>query len=287
MAIIERTIATSAATIRLTESDGRGMPLLMLHGSGSARGIFDRQMQSTLAERFRLIAPDLPGHGESSDALDNGDSYTLPGLAKTIGEVIDKLEVKRVVVLGWSLGGHIALELMSYHAAVAGVMIMGAPPIGRGPIALLRAFRTNLDTGLASKEKFSDADTQRFARLCFDGHADDVALANIRRADGRLRKIMFGSMMSGRCADEKRLVETSSKPVAVINGSDDPFVRARYISALNYRNLWGGLCHVIPDAGHDAFRSHYDWFNPMLMRFASEIEMGAAAPTLEPIRRAS
>ena len=279
----ERMIATRNATIVLSDSGGGGFPLLLLHGSGSSRQIFDRQLQSALTEHFRLIAIDLPGHGDSSNALDDGRSYTLPGLATTIDNVVEALGLKRMAIFGWSLGGHIALELASQRS-VDGVMIMGAPPISRGPIGLLKAFRTNLDTGLASKEKFSDADVARFAAICFGDHVEPDQIDSIRRADGKLRKTMFGSMLSGRCADERHLVETSQMPVAVVNGSEEPFVRLSYVTRLRYRALWDGMCHIIPDAGHDAFRTAPATFNNLLLRFTSDVSRQIAAPVAERTR---
>ena len=54
----ERTIATPHADIRLTDTEGAGLPVLLLHGSASSRSVFDRQFGSQLAERHRLIAID-------------------------------------------------------------------------------------------------------------------------------------------------------------------------------------------------------------------------------------
>jgi pimeloyl-ACP methyl ester carboxylesterase len=57
----ESTITTSAGALRLTQSDGKGMPILMIHGTGSCRGVFGKQLDSPLAQQHRLIAVDLPG----------------------------------------------------------------------------------------------------------------------------------------------------------------------------------------------------------------------------------
>ena len=86
----ERTITTSAGALRLTESDGVGMPILMIHGTGSCRAVFGKQLESALADQHRLIAVDLPGHGESADAADVA-AYTLRGLTGVMTEVVHQL----------------------------------------------------------------------------------------------------------------------------------------------------------------------------------------------------
>jgi pimeloyl-ACP methyl ester carboxylesterase len=274
MTLIHRTVRVRDTDIRLTESNGSGLPVVLIHGSGSNRQIFDKQLHSPLADRFRLVAMDLPGHGESGDAANPATDYTLPGLAGSVGDVLAALDIGRAAFFGWSLGGHIAIELASTSSVVAGMMISGAPPIGHGPIGTLLAFRITFDSMLASKENFTDADVVRFARLCFGENVNDDHLRAIRRADGRMRKIMFGSMMSGRCADEKKFVQNSPTPVAMVNGADDPFFRQRYVAALRYARLWDGYCHVIPDAGHAAFSEKPEIFNAMLMRFCDELASG-------------
>ena len=274
MTLIHRTARVRETDIRLTESNGSGLPLVMIHGSGSNRQIFNKQFHSPLADRFRLIAMDLPGHGESGDADSPATDYTLPGLARSVGELLAAMEIKRAAVFGWSLGGHIAIELASTNPVVAGMMISGAPPIGHGPIGTLLAFRITFELMLASKESFTDGDVARFARLCFGENVNDDHLRSIRRADGRMRKIMFGSMMSGRCADEKKFVQTSPIPIAMVNGAEDPFFRMKYVAGLRYAKLWDGLCHVIPDAGHAAFSENPEIFNAMLMRFCDELASG-------------
>jgi pimeloyl-ACP methyl ester carboxylesterase len=105
--------------------------------------------------------------------------------------------------------------------------------------------------------------------MCFGDRANSTDLESIRRADGRLRKVMFSSMMHGACADERRLVETSPVPLAVVVGDQDPFFRMGYLEGIDYRALWEGKCQVIPYHGHDVFRAAPELFNPLLMRFAT------------------
>lgn len=255
----------------LTESDGTGMPILMLHGTASSRLAFARQFDSALAEQHRLIALDLPGHGESDDAA-SPDAYTLTALSETVSEIISRLALRRVMVLGWSLGGHIAMELIG-HPAITGIVVTGAPPLSRGPLGMLRAFQPSWDMLLASKENFSERDVQRFYTLCFGRGGSPELMAAVRRADGRLRPALTGSMMRGEMRDERQAVETSPIPVAIVNGAADPFVRLGYLDGLRTGSLWHGAPLVMPDAGHVPFWDQPETFNQLLANFAEDAAM--------------
>jgi pimeloyl-ACP methyl ester carboxylesterase len=137
----DKTIRVGEIDARVTDAGSGGFPLLMLHGSGMSRHAFDRQLNSALANRHRLVAIDLPGHGETANAADPATGYTITGLAQFVADAMKAMEIDRAAIFGWSLGGHVAIEMMAaYPECVAGTMITGAPPVGRGPIAMLRGF---------------------------------------------------------------------------------------------------------------------------------------------------
>lgn len=271
----ERTIATSAGALRLTQSEGEGLPILMLHGTGSSRIVFDKQMESPLARQHRLIAVDLPGHGDS----DNADpaAYSLRAMAQAMEELVARLELDRFMILGWSLGGHIAIEMMD-HKGLAGLMVCGAPPVGRGTLAMLRAFRPSWDMPLASKEEYSDRDVARFFSLCYGRGATPELLAAVRRADGRVRSATVRSMMRGECSDQRQAVLTAPVPVALVNGRDEPFVRLGYLDTLAGQSLWHGMPIVIEDAGHAPFWDQPTAFNEVLTAFAADASFRETIP---------
>jgi pimeloyl-ACP methyl ester carboxylesterase len=271
MPVADKTLRTRHASIRLSETSGKSLPILMLHGSGCARQVFAKQLSGPLAEIHRMVAIDLPGHGESGDAFDPPSAYTISGLAAAVGDVLDELGIGRAIVYGWSLGGHVAIELMASHPAVAGLMLTGTPPVARGPLGPLRGFHTHWDLLLASKRNYSERDAERFAKLCFGEDCDPAFLNMIRRADGRVRTNVFRSMMLGEGVDQKRVVENAAVPIAFVNGADDPFVRLNYIAGLSYASLWDGRCHVIAGAGHTPFWQTPESFNPLFYRFVRAV----------------
>jgi pimeloyl-ACP methyl ester carboxylesterase len=87
--------------------DGSGEPLLLLHGLGTTRQDFDRILP-LLAERFDVLAVDLPGQGQAP-ALDVRP--TVPALADALEADLDARGLDRVHMLGNSLGARLALEL--------------------------------------------------------------------------------------------------------------------------------------------------------------------------------
>jgi pimeloyl-ACP methyl ester carboxylesterase len=285
MAVAERTIRTREADLRLSESSGPGVPILMIHGSGASRAVFARQFDSPLADAHRLIAFDLPGHGESSDAREPAIDYTLAGLARSAADVLDSLGIGRAIVYGWSLGGHVAIELASSHPAVSGLMLTGAPPVSKGLFGMLRGFHANWDMLLASKKLYTERDADRFKTLCFGDSADPSFRQAILRTDGRLRAAVTRSMMTGKGADQKQVVEQAAFPVAIVNGENDPFIRLNYFDTLDYGTLWEH-CHVVPGVGHAPFWERPDLFNPMLSRFAETVVARTADEALPACRRA-
>jgi pimeloyl-ACP methyl ester carboxylesterase len=93
--------------------------------------VFRYQIEGPLARQNRLVAFDLPGHGRSSDAIDPARTYTLPGFADVLREILSLLAIEEAVVLGWSLGGHIALKMMQEFSGAKGLVLVGSPPVGQ------------------------------------------------------------------------------------------------------------------------------------------------------------
>jgi pimeloyl-ACP methyl ester carboxylesterase len=264
----DRTINCSTGALRITESDGDGMPILMLHGTGGCRAVFGKQFDSALAGQHRLIAVDLPGHGDSEDCADP-QFYALRSMAQTMTELVARLRLDRFMLLGWSLGGHIAIEMIE-HEGLAGLMACGTPPVARGPLAMLRAFRPSWDMPLASKEDYSERDIARFFSLCYGRGATPDLLEAIRRADGRVRSATMRAMMRGDFSDQKLAVERAPVPVALVNGREDPLIRLSYLDTLAGPSLWHGLPIVIEEAGHACFWDQPEVFNELLLAFAAD-----------------
>lgn len=86
-------------------SEGSGDPIVLIHGFPFTRDLWDAQAQR-LAQRSRVIRPDLRGMGRSS--VPDGP-YLMETLAGDIAAVLDTLSIDRAAIAGHSLGGYVAM----------------------------------------------------------------------------------------------------------------------------------------------------------------------------------
>lgn len=265
-----KTIRTAFADIAVLETFGSGTPVLLLHGNSTCKEVFHAQIEGEVGCTARLIAIDLPGHGESGNAH-SATTYSLPGYADTVAAVLDAMKIDEVILLGWSLGGHIALELLQRRAGITGVVIAGAPPFGRGLTGMLRAFHLNPALLLATRTRLDRNEVEQLARICFGDGADAHLTAMIARTDPKARRALFRSLIQGQGVNQKAAAEQSPVPLAIINGAHEPFARLDYLESLDYGHLWDGRCHVIDNCGHAPFLERPDAFNPLLLRYLREI----------------
>ena len=102
-----RMVDTRRARLSTMEA-GTGPPVLAIPGLGATKGSFLPTL-AALSDRFRVIAVDLPGFGDSDKPI--GASYDPRFFAGAMVDLLDALELDRVDVIGNSLGGRVALEL--------------------------------------------------------------------------------------------------------------------------------------------------------------------------------
>jgi pimeloyl-ACP methyl ester carboxylesterase len=102
---------------------GSGFPILFIHGHPFNRTMWLPQLQS-LRWKFRTIAPDLHGYGESergSEAL-----YTQETYACDLIRLLDHLGVDRACVIGLSMGGQIAMEFARAFPERTAALVLAA-----------------------------------------------------------------------------------------------------------------------------------------------------------------
>ena len=109
------------------EIHGAGRPLVLLHGGLGAIEMFGPNLPA-LANGRRVIAVDLQGHGRTAD-IDR--PLSLEAMADDIAALIRSLELDRPDILGYSLGGGVALQTAVRHPEVVGRLVIVSTPFRR------------------------------------------------------------------------------------------------------------------------------------------------------------
>lgn len=128
-----------------TYDQGSGFPVLCLHGhpgSGRSMAVFTQH----LSKRFRAIAPDLRGYGKSQVS----QPFTMSDHLSDLEALLEQRNIDQFCILGWSLGGILAMELaLRMPHRVTGLMLVATAAYPRGnhpPIT----WQDNILTGVAA-----------------------------------------------------------------------------------------------------------------------------------------
>lgn len=244
--------------------------ILLIHGNSSCKEVFSGQLKTLTKTRLGIVVPDLPGHGGSDDSQRPSTVYSFPGYARTLSRLMRSLGYSSFHVLGWSLGGHIGIEMLASDPAIRSLLITGTPPVRLTPEGVAKGFRWTATTALAGRRIFSRDDIRRYTTAMMGGKLanDHLLLEMARRTDGNARHWMVANGMAGRGADEIDVVSTSDRPVAVVQGRSDPFLRMDYLGRVPFRNLWQRN-PILIDAGHAPHWETPKQFNDAMMDFVT------------------
>lgn len=178
--LTERTVTVAGKQIFVAEK-GDGPTVVMLHGGGpGASGVsnYARNIDA-LAERYRVVVPDMPGYGRSAKHVDHSDPFGY--LADTIRGMLDQLGIASAHLVGNSYGGAAALRLaLDTPQRVGKLVLMGPGGIGttRGlPTDGLKSLLSYYGGDGPSREKLAT-----FIRtyLVYDGAAVPDDLIDLR-----------------------------------------------------------------------------------------------------------
>jgi pimeloyl-ACP methyl ester carboxylesterase len=119
-----RDVTARGVRMRVLEAGPEGAPALVLvHGFLASHRSFE-DLIDALAERFHVLAPDLPGFGESEKPSPAKYAYGIEAHAESIADLIAAFGVGRVSLVGHSMGGAIALTLAAEHPELAQRLVL-------------------------------------------------------------------------------------------------------------------------------------------------------------------
>ncbi len=131
---------------------GSGPALLLLHGTGAATHSW-RGLLPLLAQRFTVVAPDLPGHGFTAGRPVSGLSSA--GMSEALAGLLKHIDIEPQLVIGHSAGAAIAVRMsLDQHLGRAAIISLNGallPPEGMSALIFSPAAKLLAASGLASR----------------------------------------------------------------------------------------------------------------------------------------
>lgn len=229
---------------------GTGKVILFLHSFGHNKNLWYPQLTHFAELGYRVIAPDMPGHGESSF---DPDHHTVDSIAESYIEFAEQLGIKKMIVAGISIGGYILLKMMARRPDLFEAMVMictkaeaDSDEIKARRRSQIENIRTN---GL---ESFVETTAPRRVgpRIVAERPwvVDWIKMMNYTvSADANAATLEAMALKE----DDTATLPKITVPALILSGSNDIFIPQD--SPLNlHKGIRNSIHHVIQDAGHVA-----------------------------------
>jgi 2-hydroxy-6-oxonona-2,4-dienedioate hydrolase len=269
---ISRTVRTKNWTIHCNEV-GAGHPVVLLHGGGPGATGWSNYAPNieALSRHFRVIAPDMPGWGDS-DAV---DFNTLDHVEVAV-ELLDALGIDKAAFVGNSMGGHNSIRLAAERPERVSHLITMGPPLQMGPFlfgagggpteGLKIMYQAYQDAGPAVMQRLVEImvyDKARFASPELIRQRSEGAL---RRPEHLRNVVAAGIKAPIPIWIDTRKVRNITAPALLIHGRDDrvvSFESSLFLAA----NIANARAVLINHCGHWAQLEHAAEFNRLVIDF--------------------
>ncbi len=235
-----------------------GRPIVLLHGAIVNRKMWGPQMAG-LSDEFRLIAPDLPGHGALA-----GMDFTFDLAVRVVADLIDREAGGRALVVGLSLGGYTAMEVGFRHPERTAGLVLADCSREPRERALAISHRFAARAMRIPASEWASPFSERFMRLRYPPAIADPIVAAGFSPRGAAEGI--AEIFRGRYLDR---LAAYPNPVLVVNGESDYPFRAGEHEFL--RAARQGRLEVIPDASHGSNLDQPALFTEAVRSFARSL----------------
>ena len=249
--------------------------LLFIHGNSSSALTFKEQFTSNLSKSYHLLAIDLPGHGQSDKIPQHYSSgYSAGTFASVLVNFCTQLNITQPILIGHSLGGHVALQSMK-ELAPLGICLSGTPPLDNPP-NLGAAFHLSEDSAQYFSEDYLEVNLKRLFKIGFltdNKQLESEFLSDFKNTDPKVRSEMLRSVGELNYQSETKLLTESTTPLLVFQGSDEPFVNNDYFVTTGLNTRANTTMFISENGSHFAHAKNVSEFSKQLEIFIEKMAL--------------
>lgn len=266
----QESVVLNGIPIHCIERPAKGeTAIVFIHGRCMSAHIWEKQFASPLLNPYRLLAFDLPGHGESGRATDQS-GYSLASYKRTLLALIEHYQLTDYLLVGLSLGGHIVLQALPDLNGCRGLFAM-TMPIAK-PMEPQLMYRPNDLAERAFQPSPSATDIHDYIRQLLQFEPDevpDVLINDFKQTDPSIHTGILQSILDGHYENEQELIRSTPIPVALVAGAEDQLHELSYLGTPNPA-IWRQAPQFVGAAGHLLPWENSVAVNELLVRFMGD-----------------
>jgi len=262
-----------ASIFYVEDGDPSSFPVIFVHGFPFNHKMWIEQLETT-GRLYHAIAYDIRGHGESY--VGDGQ-FTIEGHVDDLFALLDHLSLKKVVVVGLSMGGYVALRALEREQDrfVAAVLCDTRSEADSNDAKLKRFANIALvkkEGSAAFAEKFLQV---LFAPRSFEAQPEKVRL--IREIITKTSPLSIAGTLLALAArtDTTASLSTIKIPTLILVGELDQITPPAAAEAMHERIL-GSELHIVPHAAHMSNLENTEFFNEKLLYFLKRVTSGSS-----------
>ncbi len=237
-------------------------PIVLVHGVSCTRKMWIPQLEA-LSDEFRVIAPDLPGHGARRE-----QPFRLNAAVQAVMESLRQQTHDRALIVGLSLGGYVAMACAHDHVQeIAGLVLSGCCIDYRGPIGILSWLDSSLVTTLFSESRLSRMQ-EKTLRSMFP-----EAVVKPQIEAGFSWKVVPHVYRELSSHDFPDMLQDFTGPTLIINGENDRLNRKREAAMLKVAQ--DSQLYIVKQAGHLCNLEQPEAFTQQVRAFAKGLSVAS------------
>lgn len=239
--------------------EGKGEYILCLHGNRDSSIVYNGLVKK-LKDNFTVICPDLRGHGKS---FYNGDAFTLDDMVKDLINLLDYLNIKKISVIGHSLGSTLAVLLAAQQPDRIEKLVLMSSAASFKPSFKRPLPGTKITADIIKK-------TNDVAANYFFTEKHEEIKKFILKGWRQIPPRMHELMLEIKHPDLNPLLKEINQPVLLICGQDDKVTPVEKSIAIKNK-LVNSILITIPEAGHFVFLEEEERTLSAIIPFLNEV----------------
>jgi len=243
--------------------------ILFIHGNSSSSEVFKKTVDSEEIP-YTKIAVDLPGHGTNVESFEAESDFSIKSYQEKLLAFTEEID-DDILLVGNSMGGHLAIELAPKIKNLKGLVIMGTPPVKK-PINFEEAFLPQPALQTFLTENPSENEMVTATEIAVHKQENATAILNdFKQANPKVRSVLANDLTQNKLDNQERLFIDLDAPKFIIRGEQDPTVNPSYLETIDKQ--CNGMCTLIDfeECGHYPSLEQPDKFIKTISEIASQV----------------